>query len=140
MNLGGGLAKYTTLIFLMAERTKATHIRMIPTTTEAPTSTTIEMWHDGAWHLSDLTTHELKGHLQLMGHLAGMMQGKLPPQGSIMTGNFALTRSDVPDLCILGALVHDVDVAAYFELVDEVTYASGRAPQPPPGRPKFRDA
>lgn len=139
MNPGSGLAKYATLVFLMAERAKATHIRLLPGSAETPSSTTIELWYDGAWHLSDLTTHELKGHLPLMRLLAGMMQGEVPPQGSIMTGNFALTRPNVADLCILGALVHDFDVAAYFELVDADTYATGRAPQPPPGRPKFRD-
>ena len=40
-------------------------------------------------------------------------------------------RDGKSPLCVLAAIDHDMELAAYLELVDEATWETGREPQPP---------
>lgn len=123
-----GLEGYATLIFLVADRDRVTHIRVVP----AGAAAVIELWRGGAWVELDLTDRSASLHMPLMRHFALMLLGEMPGQGATLTGSFALERGNKPDIHVLGAVVHDVEVFAVFELVDAATYETQRAPQPPP--------
>ncbi len=125
--MGAGLEKYATLIFLVADRDQVTHIRVVPDGTAA----VIELWRGGAWDELDLTDRSAPLHMPLMRHFALMLLGDLPRQGATLTGSFALAREGKPDIHVLGAVHHDSNLAAFFELVDAATYETQRAPQPP---------
>ena len=132
--MGFGLEQYVNLVFLVADRDHVTHLRIVP----AGTSAVIDFWRDDAWHEMDLTDRSAPLHMPVMRHLATMLLGDIPTQGSTLAGNFALARDGKPDICVLGVLVNDFDIAAYFELVDLATYETGREPTPPGGRASFR--
>lgn len=125
--MASGLEKYATLIFLIADRDQVVHIRVVP----AGTAAVIELWRGDAWEELDLTDRSAPLHMPLMRHFALMLLGEMPGQGATLTGTFALERDGKPDIRVLGALAHDFEVSAYFELVDAATYETGRAPQPP---------
>jgi len=130
MSASSGIAQYTLLTLLAAERANATHVRIKP----AGTAAVIELWrgHDVGWQESDLTDRTQPFHLHVMRQLATMMSAEMPAQGQLVTGRIQLVRGDDrPPLYVLAAIDHDLTVAAYLELVDAAAFESGRPPQSP---------
>lgn len=127
MSAPTGIAQYTLLILLVAERDGATHVKI----SGANTAAVIQLWRGGQWVESDVTDRAYPFHLPVMRQLATMLNGAMPVQGQTLVGRFALARAGKDPLYILGAIDHDLDVTAYLELVDELAYASGRPPRSP---------
>jgi hypothetical protein len=129
MSAPTGIEKYALLMLLVADRERATHVKIVG----AGTAAVIQLWRGDGWAESDLTDRSYPFHLPLMRQLSTMLSGTMPGQGQTLTGRFALEREGTDPLYILGAIDHDHEVAAYLELVDAATYATGRSPQSPAG-------
>lgn len=127
MSAPTGIAQYALLMVLVAEREKATHVKV----TSAGTAAVIHLWRDERWVESDLTDRSYPFHVPLMRQLATLLSGTMPGQGQTLTGRFALERDGHEPVYVLGAIDYDFEVAATLELVDAATYESGRPPQAP---------
>ena len=126
MDSPSAIAKLLTAIVMVAERKGVTHLKIVP----AGTGAVVYHWCGAGWQ-EELATETAPLHMHLMRHLATQLSAEIPPPGNTRIGQFSLQWPDGRAIHVLGAIDHDFEVAAYLELVDGETFASGRAPRSP---------
>lgn len=129
MSASDGIQKYAYLIVIAAALERVSHIRIKP----AGTGAVIEFWRGDVWEEGSMTDRSQPLHMHLVRKFATLLGGGVPPADSALTGRFSLARPDKPMLFVLGAVVNAFDLSVHLEIVDETTYNSARAPEPPRG-------
>lgn len=126
------IERYVNAFLLAAAKLGASHIRVRP----MGEGVSVEFWLDGAWTPQGLSDPKLPIHMRLMRRLSVMLGELVPPQGKVLTGGIGLTvGDDEKNLYYLVAVDHDLELAAYIELVDKHGFETRTEPRPPAGHP-----
>jgi hypothetical protein len=125
------IERYVNAFLLAAAKLGASHIRVRP----MGDGVSVEFWLDGAWTPQGLSDPNIPIHMRLMRRLAVMLGQLPPPPGKVLTGGIGLTVGEDTELYYLVAIDHDLELAAYIELVAKDGFQTRTEPRPPAGHP-----
>jgi hypothetical protein len=125
------IERYVNAFLLAAATLGASHIRVRP----MGEGVSVEFWLDGAWTPQGISDPNLPIHMRLMRRLSVMLGQLVPPQGKVLTGGIGLSVGDDKELYYLVAIDHDLELAAYIEVVDKHGWQTRSEPRPPAGHP-----
>jgi hypothetical protein len=125
------IERYVNAVFLASIKLGASHIRIRP----VGVGLSVELWIDGSWQPQSIGSPTLTIHMRVMRRLAVLLGQLVPPQGSVLTGGLELVVGGGTHHYFLVAIDHDLEIAAYIELVDKPTFESRKEPRPPMAHP-----